>query len=78
MEGQLEEVLIELRRPALASSGEGVVLDELIEQINSPHMTVVVPDDRRALDLYLLVVDSPVVVSSFAVSPPLVWTCGWW
>ena len=67
MEGQLEEVLIQLRRPALASSGEGVILDELIKKINSPIMPVVVPDDRRALNLYLLVVDSPML--SFL--PPL-------
>ena len=34
-------------------------MDELIEQINSPHMLVVVADDCRALNLHLLVVDSP-------------------
>ena len=67
LECQLEEVLVQFGRPALASSGEGVILDELIEKINSPHMPVVVPDDRRALNLHLLIVDSPML--SFL--PPL-------
>ena len=67
LERQLEEVLVQLGRPALASSGEGVILDELIKKINSPHMPVVVADDCRALNLHLLIVDSPML--SFL--PPL-------
>ena len=67
LERQLEEVLVQLGRPALASPGKGVILDELIKKINSPHMLVVVADDSRALNLHLLVVDSPTLPSL----PPL-------
>ena len=58
MDCQLEEVLGQLVGPSSGSSGEGVVLDELIKEINSSHVAIVVTDDSRPLDLYLLVNDS--------------------
>ena len=58
LEGQLDEVLVQLCGPASGSPGEGVALDELVEQVNSPHVPVVVTDDCRALHSYLIVVYS--------------------
>ena len=44
--------------PPTSSPGEGVVLDELIKQINPSHVTVVVTNDSGSLHCHLLVVDS--------------------
>ena len=36
LEGQLDEVLVQLCGPASVSPGEGVVLKELVEQVDPP------------------------------------------
>ena len=58
LEGQLDEVLVQLCGPASGSPGEGVVLVELVEQVNPPHVPFVAADDCRALHSYLFVVYS--------------------
>ena len=56
MDGQLEEIFDHLVGPPTSSPGEGVVLDELIKQINPSHVTVVVTNDSGSLHCHLLVV----------------------
>ena len=49
---------MQLCGPASGSPGEGVVLDELVEQVDPLHVPVIVADDCRALHSYLFVVYS--------------------